>query len=135
MVRISKQPLKKELGDKLFRQLAVLVAKSGRATAASFLRALLTDTEEVLLAKRLAAVLLLHERTYSENQIATMLHMSPTTIGTMEENYRAGEYAAIIKIIGRSKREKEELWKTIEVVLRLGMPSMGKDRWQSLKRM
>ena len=83
--------------------------------------------------KRLAVIALLREE-YSEYKIYTLLKMSPSTVAKLHEQYLAGRYDSVLRSLGRSKKEKEEMWKIVELVLRAGMPSMGKDRWRWLDK-
>lgn len=134
MAHVSKQPLDSKLSKELFVQLSVLVAKTDRKNGAQFLQTLLTDTEQVMLAKRLAVILMLSEG-YSTYKVWNTLRMSKSTVVAMKTAYENGTYTPVVKMVGRSKADREKLWKTVELVLRAGMPSMGKDRWQSLKSM
>ena len=134
MVNVSKRPLKKELAESLSRQFVNLVAKLNKKTTANFLEALLTDAEHIMLIKRLAAVVMLHEG-YSAYRISVVLDMSPTTVGDMQERYEEGEYRSICGVLGRSDAEKQEIWKTVGVILRLGLPPVvGEERKHMLNK-
>jgi uncharacterized protein YerC len=133
MVHISKRPLKKELVSKLFNQLAKLIAKSTNRSSAAFLKDLLTEAEQLMLAKRLAVILMMHEG-YSPHRVCTILKMSSSTVFGMHDRYNDGDYNGVLALVGKSKTEREALWRAIERILRAGMPSTGKDRWQSLKQ-
>jgi len=131
MVNVSKQPLEKESYKSLFNQFALLTGKATKQNAASFLDGLLTSSEQMLLAKRVAAILMLNEG-YSSYRVSKVLKMSPTTVGAMYANYQNGHYSGVLQVVGRSKAEKEKMWAAVELILRAGMPSRGKDRWKFL---
>lgn len=133
MAHVSKKPLKKEIKARVLRQFVVLVAKLDTSTAASFLSELLTETEQIMFAKRLAVILLFCEG-LSQYKIWKLLHMSSSTVAQMYRRYEEGDYDAIVRRIGRNKKDREKMWQTIEVILRLGMPPMGKDRWRWLDK-
>lgn len=118
----------------LFNQLASSVHAGGKKNTGAVLGNLLTDTEQLMLAKRLAVILMLYEGC-SSYRIWKALRMSPSTISRMQQQYDEGDYNDIVRLICKSKAERERFWETIETVLRGGMPSMGKDRWRSLRNM
>lgn len=131
MVHLSKQPLKVKFSKKIFKQLTKLTALSNKDNSTLFLEGLLTPSEQIMIAKRLAAVILLHGgRTPYE--VALLLHMSQSTIGIMKEQYDAGQYAGVLALVGKSKKEKDEFMEFVGMLSRGGMPSMGKDRWKFL---
>jgi len=134
MVHVSKRRLKKQYLERLFNQLAISVHTSSKRKTGALLRDLLTDSEQVMLAKRLAVILMLYEG-HSCYRIWKTLNMSSSTVRSMWNLFEEGEYDNIIQTVCKRKDEREKYWKTLEIILRGGMPSMGKDRWQSLKTM
>ena len=133
MVNVSKR-IKDELFNKLFEQLTRVVARSGRNNADLLLDGLLTESEKIMLAKRLAVILMLREACPT-TVISRTLDLSRSTVSLMRHDYIRGQYSHVLKLCGRTKEEKEQMWKTVDKVLRLGMPSMGKDRWEWLNRL
>ncbi|MDA8597183.1 helix-turn-helix domain-containing protein [Candidatus Pacebacteria bacterium] len=132
MPHISKQRLNKKVADDLFNQLVLLVAPTDTAVARKVLGDLLTATEKVMLAKRLAAILLISEGA-SMYAIATRLQLSTSTVKRMYTNENDAAYVDVLSVMQKKKLEQEKFWNLIDSFVRLGMPSMGKDRWKSLR--
>lgn len=131
MTRVSQQRLDTKLATELFGQFVRIVSKSDRRRTGLLLQSLLTETEQVMLAKRIAVIVFLHEGV-SMYRIVRVLKMSISTISEMKHAYTHGKYNDILHVLGKSKAEREAFWKTVEVVIRGGMPSMGRDRWKWL---
>jgi len=128
MVNISKQRLKKETRAKLFNQLSKLVTRASSKSSTVFLEELLSETEHIMIAKRLAVILLIRTD-MPKKTIARVLLMSKTTVSKIDEKYQNGGYKTLTKVLGKSKKEREQVLNTLERILRAGMPSQGKDRW------
>jgi uncharacterized protein YerC len=131
MPHISSKKLNPVLSDELLHEFVRYVRKGSRANATAFLNSLLTATEQVMLAKRIAAIAMLHDGC-SVYRIAQSLTMSTSTISRMHDAHKQGAYAPVTKVMKMNKQEREEFWKLIEKILRAGMPSRGKDRWKWL---
>lgn len=116
----------------LFTQLVKVLTRVKEKEGNDFLRAFFTDEERVMLAKRIAVVGMLRDD-ISTYRITQALKMSSSTVARMKREYEAGRYDALAHTLGTSKREREEFWKTLEVILRAGMPPRGKGRWEWLK--
>jgi uncharacterized protein YerC len=132
MVHISKDKLDDVLRNKLFNELVHFIAPKSKASAENILGDLLTKTEKVMLAKRLAAIFMISEKV-SLYKTATRLKLSTSTVKRMYTSYSFGEYDRLLGELNRRKVEKEKFWELIELISRAGMPSMGKRRWQSLR--
>ncbi len=133
MTRVSAKLLNLKLSKKLFGEFAQCVSKAHRHDTAQFLESLLSPTECIMLTKRIAVVAMLHDEC-SVYRIAEVLQMSTSTVDAMRKKYEEGCYTPITRTIGKSKKEREEFWKTVEIILRAGMPSRGRDRWQWLDK-
>jgi uncharacterized protein YerC len=131
MTRVSKRALDTAVIDELFCQLARVIGRAHGKRMELLLHALFTPAEHIMFTKRLAVIVLLHEEV-SMYKIVRMLHMSLSTVSSMKERYEAGEYKAVTSTLGMSKREREQFWKTVGLILRGGMPSRGRDRWEWL---
>lgn len=129
MTNISKQPLSQQTTDKLFFQLTKLFADVSQQRASNFLDNLFTDSEKIMFIKRLAVVLLI-SKGQSTYRIAKLLSVSDATVRTIKQKYDQGAYGSIISATQKKAFDSEKFWKTLEVILRGGMPSMGKDRWK-----
>ena len=107
MTRISKYHLNRSVSDRMFelffRSLSGL--KSSQA-AAEFFTDILTDTEQVMLAKRYTVAVLL-TKGYNQTHIKQTLNVSYTTIGTVA-GWLKNLKPATKKILG--KHLKDESW-------------------------
>lgn len=83
MTRVSKRILDKALQEEMFRQFWLsLSILHDAGTVSSFFSDLLSETEEIMLAKRFTiAVLILRRRTFSE--IKQTIHVSDSTVGSV----------------------------------------------------
>lgn len=131
MTRISAVPLEVKFANNLLSQLSTIVSKVKASHTRQFLETLLTPVEQIMLAKRIAVIVMLHEGC-SVYRIIRVLHMSSSTVIEMKRKYEEGFYKPITRMIGMSKTERENFWKKFEVILRAGMPSRGRDRWKWL---
>jgi len=136
MPHISHKKLDDTLYQQLFSHLVELHAGSSKRHAASFLTSLLTPTEQVMLTKRCAAAVMFAQG-YSNYRVWTTLHISQSTAARLREQYDEGVFEGVITLLvskQEKQKESDEFVATLEKILRLGMPSMGKDRWKSLPR-
>jgi transposase len=98
---------------------------------------LLSQTERVMLAKRLAVVVML-TRGYSFSQIETMLSVTPQTVSRIFRELKKGNYRKISRYArDRTRHFKETgFWDEIERMLRLGMPPrIGPRRFAQFRRL
>ena len=130
MPHISKQPIEKDYFETLFKELEKLIATTTLKDSAAVLHALLTETEKIMLTKRLAAALLF-AKNYSQYQVWNLLKISPSTAQKMYLAFESGHYDSLITIL--NKKQYSDIWNMLELVLQAGMPSLGKDRWKSLR--
>jgi Trp operon repressor len=80
MAQISRKPLRKEIYEQVFELLIRIFTDSySRKDAANLLDDLLSPTEKIVLAKRLAIALLL-AKDYGYEEIKEILHVSMPTI-------------------------------------------------------
>ncbi len=134
MAFVSKKPLKKEIQTQLNRQLvSSIVSLRTESGGAHFISELLTDTEQIMLAKRLMMIFMLIENV-SQYHIRQVLNVSSSTVARTARVLDGGGFDHITHICHR-KKNRDILWKDLEVIVRLGMPSMGKDRWDWLNKL
>jgi uncharacterized protein YerC len=126
MPHVSKHPLKSRVREKITKQLVKFIVRSSRGTAV--LDELLTDTETIMLAKRLAAIFMIL-KDFSYYRISRTLKISTSTVKRLHQSVLTHEYPTFEKIIG-NKKEQDQFWKTVEMLLRAGMPPRGKGRWR-----
>ncbi len=134
MAHIGKEKLDKGEFERLFGRLVQVCADATERDAHPLLHGLLTDTEQVMLTKRFAAVLMYHEG-YSCYVVERTLKISSSTALRIRKAYKTGRYRPLVAVFDKGKVNREEFWRTLEVLLRLGMPSMGRDRWKHVPGM
>ncbi len=133
MAHISKETLGAEQYKKLFLQLATVLSRAKVKETQHIFNDLLTETERIMLSKRCAAVLML-EGGRSQYVIHKTLKLSPSTVLRIARLHDRGQYTDMLHILNSHKKNREDFWKLIEVLIRGGMPSRGKARWQHLPK-
>jgi len=130
MANISKRRLKKEAADKVHKQFLQTIVNLKNKSGANVLEELFTQTEQVLFAKRLAAIFMLAQK-ITPFHVSRVLNLSPATTARLQRELLAGQYSHIKDIV-RKKKDRDQFWAELEVLVRLGMPEMGKNRWKWL---
>lgn len=133
MTNISKRELDTETSEKLFSQFSLLFANADQKQIAHLFEALFTDAEKVMFIKRIASVFLIAEG-YSQYAIAQRLNMSEATVRNLVRQAKVGKFDAIISVTRKRSFDKVRFWETVEVLLRGGLPPMGKQRWRWLDK-
>lgn len=129
MTRVSNKRLEEKVLRRIHRRFAESAASMQSPRAAeSFLGELLSESEQLMLAKRLAAIYMIAEQV-SSYRIAKTLGLSISTVLRFQAKYHRGEY---VHILTTYHAKKKIWWKDIEALLRLGMPEQGKGRWKWL---
>jgi uncharacterized protein YerC len=131
MTHISKHQLKPRHLDELFIQLGKTLVKLDKNNFGPFLDEFLGEEEKIMLAKRLAVIAMCIEGN-SPYRIGQLLKMSPSTTERIKLKYEIGKYKEIEKILTGNKKDYEQFWSTLEIILRAGMPPMGRGRWKSI---
>lgn len=129
MPHLSKEALEPEYLAKLFSELESLIASTTKHDSSAVLQALLTETERVMLTKRLA-VAMMYSKGYSQYQVWNLLKISPSTAQRMQLAYESDHYRALLKMVNR--KTSSELWDILEIIVGGGLPSRGKNRWKSI---
>lgn len=114
MPHISRSNLKKETEQKLIHSLYLVLSKIQDYDAMeSFLFALLSKTEQLMLAKRLTIIILLKEG-ISETRISTTLHVTRETVSRIKLLYetRGQGYEIALK-----KLEEEKVFAEFKNIL------------------
>ena len=133
MPQVSSRKLKKDAQEKLFSEFALYIVKANHKNASAFLQTLLTPTEQIMLAKRIGVIVLLHNNV-STYQIMQKLHMSSATVVRMHKAYSKGNYDPVTKLFAMNKKDWIRFLETLEVVLRVGMPRRVGKRWTFLDK-
>ncbi len=130
MTNISRHKLSQEHEQMLFNQMNNLVAKLNKSSARLFFDDLLGPEEKIMLIKRLAAVFMYIEQN-SSYRVWKELKLSPSTAEKIKSDFDNGRYDNIICFASKNKSDYQNFWKTMEVVLRAGLPEQGKNRWKT----
>ncbi len=132
MVNVNRHPLSSNELTLLFQEFDQIISKFDRESTTQFLDELLGKEERLILAKRLAAIVLLHEGC-SEYKTAQVLKLSPTTTGIIASKLQSGTYNHVIKLLTQKKKTYSQLLDAIDSVLHLGglLPHrQGLDRYR-----
>lgn len=129
--------MKQETLEKIHKGFFRLVtAAGGRKNPERFLRELLTPTETVMLAKRLAALVMLC-RGYSGYKVRMALKISPSTAACLRTKLDAGAFSGLeMTFRGYRKRRAGMSDGFLDAIFRfllMGMPPRcGRGRWKFL---
>lgn len=124
MAFLGKKKLPDDVLERTRRQLIDLFAQQKtRRDTAEIIDGLLTETEVLMLAKRLVLIIMLYNKC-SYYEIHETLGVSTDTAARWERARVSGELAAIGKSL-KHKKTRDQLLDTIEVVLRNGMPPIA----------
>ncbi|MBP7741373.1 MAG: helix-turn-helix domain-containing protein [Candidatus Pacebacteria bacterium] len=126
MPHVSTKKLDTQVSKQIATQLVQVLTKRG----SKILTEVLTETEHLMLAKRLAIILMLNE-SFSYYRIGQVLGVSTSTIKRLHAQLLQGDFQSLERL-SASKKEREMLWKTLESILRAGMLPQGKGRWQNI---
>ncbi|MEX0917257.1 MAG: helix-turn-helix domain-containing protein [Candidatus Paceibacterota bacterium] len=134
MANVSKKRLspstQKRLHTHFVRSIVSLETRTG---GEKFLAELLSPTEYLILAKRLLIVLLLSEG-MSQYKIRKLLNTSSSTVFKISNDAESGKYRHISKFCEK-KHNRDHLFNDLEVILRAGLPELGRGRWKWLNEM
>ena len=130
MPHISTKKISDEHFKKIYQQLISLFDTAGTKRKSDLLLGeILTDTEKIMLAKRLSIVYLLDEGVSTHN-ISDTLSVSPSTVSRISLNYENNKYKYIKNILAKNK---QAIWESLEEVIRIGAERYaGKGRWNWL---
>lgn len=126
MVRISKEALSEGDNEKLSKQLQVTIGSLNVQQSQIFLQNFFGEEEQIMYAKRLAAILLLSQN-YSLYKVANVLHISSSTANRYYDKLNIGEYDTLLQILQKDKKSYTSLLETIDSILHLGgiLPHYG----------
>jgi uncharacterized protein YerC len=91
---------------------------------------LFTETEQIMLAKRLAVLILLSENV-SFYKISSALNVSTSTVERLDREWSGGTYKNLEKVLS-SRKAKREMLTVLGKILRGGLPEQGRGRWKWL---
>ena len=129
MPHVSSKKLDRNLSEKLFKKLLVIFGKAQNKNILSLvMNELFTETEKIMLAKRLAVILMISSKT-PQHRVALILQVSPTTVVKTSLGIEVGKYKSILKI---SNKEKTDLERVVWNILTVGgimPPKAGRKYW------
>ena len=129
MPHVSSRELNQKFLGELFNKLFSILGKGERkGLLSSVANELFTPTEKIMLAKRLAIILMLKSNVPHE-RVSQVLQVSPTTVSKMSLGVEIGKYKAILKV---SQKEKLDIEKIVRNILTVGgiiPPKAGKRYW------
>ena len=130
MPHVSKKRLDKKTLGKIFGKLISILSRAQNdKRLALLLDELLTETEKIMLAKRLAMILMLSGQT-PQHRISEALKVSPSTLSRFSLAMEIGKYDLIRSI---SKKDRVDLEKIIWLLLTAGgimPPRSGRKYWR-----
>jgi len=135
MVRLNRNALDRKKIDALFGQLATAIAPSDAKHANKLLTELLGREERIMLAKRLAAIVLL-AKGVSRYKISRTLKLSQSTVEHILRKSRNGHFNTTLKTVSRTKKDYLAFLDTLDNILHLGgilLHYSGSDRYRSVR--
>ena len=131
MTNVSKKGLSEKVERQLFSQFTDLFSSAERNQLAKLFAALFTEAERIMFIKRLAIVFLIAEE-YSTYAIAKTLKVSDATVRAVRAQCQSGRFDHVLLAVKKKSFDKDKFWKTVDVLLRCGLPPRGKGRWRWL---
>jgi len=129
MPHVSSKKLKPEFLEKLFGKLLLTLGEAqNKKYLPSVVDEFFTSTEKIMLAKRLAIILMLEGKT-PQHRVVEILSVSPSTVARISLEIEVGKYEALLKV---SKKEKTDFEKVVWGVLTAGgimPPKIGRKYW------
>jgi uncharacterized protein YerC len=129
MPHVSSKKLNEKFLEKLFDKMIVVFERAqNKKYMSEVTKELFTETEKIMIAKRLAIILMLSGNT-PQHRIAQVLKVSPTTVNKMSLQVEIGQYKTILKITKKEKVDLEKILWQIMTVGGLMPPRIGKRYW------
>lgn len=117
MPHISKIKMAKSISDTISNEFIKILTKANKESELSqIIKEMLTKTEKIMLAKRIAIILLL-DKNIPQHQIVDLLKVSYTTVAKISLEIEKGQYKNIIKT---SKNHRINIEKLIWDILTVG---------------
>ncbi|MDO8552749.1 MAG: Trp family transcriptional regulator [bacterium] len=125
MTHVSKRKIKRQVEIQIVDAFMDALFSTNLTRGKARVRSILTPTERIMLAKRLAIITML-ERDQSYYQIETTLHVSGSTVKRLHKRLIAGDFDPLCRIFNRNLSFIDYL----EIFLSAGMPSIAGPRGQ-----
>ncbi|MFA6397227.1 MAG: hypothetical protein WDK96_00045 [Candidatus Paceibacterota bacterium] len=130
MPHISKNKISSKLYEKIFLKLISILEKAGNKNYLNLvIRELFTKTEKIMLAKRLAIILMISDN-IPQHRVVEILKVSPSTVAKISLQVDVGKHKRLLEI---SKIEKIDLEKIVWKILTFNgvmPPKTGKKYWR-----
>jgi len=134
MPHVSQKRVKKQVFNRMSNEFVNAIASMKNSSEVrGFLNELLTPTERVMLAKRLAVILMLKKK-YSFLMIRHILKVSPSTVARFWKIIKMKPFQFLSREILRKEKQKK-FWEELERLSRLGLPPRGRGRWANVYRL
>ncbi len=127
MPHVSNQKLDSDTQIKLFKKLLKLLEATSAASE------LLTRTEKIMLAKRLAMIMMLSDD-LPQHKISEILKVSPSTVARFSLRVESGQYKNIVKILHKPKIDLEKIVWGILTAGGYLPPRVGKRYWTKYRK-
>lgn len=138
MVRLNKKFLTDQQLDSLFSQFSKLLNPKNQDGVDDILREILGPEEKIMIAKRLAIIILLMEG-HSLYSISRNLKISPATAQKIKFRVDTNRYQNILLRLGKSKTDYFAILEAIDSILHLGgiLPHYGNNSegWKMISRL
>jgi len=134
MPHISQKRVKRHVFKRMSNEFVNTIASlKSSSEIRGFLNELLTSTERIMLAKRLAVILMLKKR-YSFLTIRRTLKLSPSTVARFWKITKMKPFQFLSREILRKEKQKK-FWEELERLSRFGLPPRGRGRWANVYRL
>lgn len=132
MPQISKKKLGYFISTKISDQFVdMLINLDSKNKGKEFINELFTETERIMFAKRLAAIVMIKDG-YSNYYTSKHLQLSSSTVFNLSKAVRKNQYSFLEDFFSNKKFRKEFLKKVL-YYSRGGLPlKTGRDRWRFL---
>ena len=135
MVHLNRNALTQQQLHNLYLQFSSTVSPHNPQHAEHILTEILGHEEQVMVAKRLAVVVLLVEGT-SKYKISRLLKLSESTIEKIAQRLKQGQFDYTLKKVSKTKKDYFAFLSTLDSILHLGgvLPHYnGIDRYKHLR--
>jgi uncharacterized protein YerC len=132
MSQISKKKLGYFVSSKISDQFVdTLIGLNNKNKGREFVNELFTETEKIMLAKRLGAIVMLKDG-YSNYRVSRHLQLSSSTVFKLSKAVKKSQYSFLDEFFS-NKKVRMEFLKKVLYYSRGGLPSRtGRDRWKFL---
>lgn len=126
MPHVSRRKVKRKIYSKMQSNLiGIFLSSRSKSETAQLINDILTSTERIMLAKRIAIILMLNDG-YSFRAIEKSLKVTLQTVLRFWKMKKKGKFG----YLWRKGREGSDFWKDFEKLLEAGLPPRGKGRWK-----